>query len=401
MTESAPPVQPSYDRPLAGLRVLDLSQGIAGPYCAMLLAQYGCSVVKVEPAAGDWGRGLGKRIGDHTPIALSANRGKRSIVLDLKTDAGRQLLARLAARADVLIENFRPGVCARLGVGYEAVKAANPRILYVSISAFGQTGPRATQPGSDTIGQAFAGMMWANRDATGHPRPTTYYATDYVTALYAFQATAMALAARPFEKEGRHLDISLIHSSAAFLTQKLIESRLEGPSPQRVNTPAGTYRTQDGWIAVTLTREPHFAAFCRVLGREDLLADARFASFALRGEHRELLVPVVEQALLTRSTADWLQAFSAADVLCSLVQSVGEFIDDEHVRALNLVLEQTLPGLPPIPWVRIPGALQPQGDDARNHWPNIGGDTRQVLRDELGMSDDEMAVCAASGAVRL
>ena len=156
---------PSYAKPYAGLRVLDLSQGVAGPYCAMLLAQYGADVIKVEPLAGDWGRDLGKPAGSHSAIDLTANRGKRSIALDLKLAPARALLARMAARCDVVIENFRPGVVDRLGAGYAAVRAANPRVLYLSVSAFGQTGPARDLPGSDTVAQTFSGRMMAHRDA--------------------------------------------------------------------------------------------------------------------------------------------------------------------------------------------------------------------------------------------
>lgn len=395
--------RPSYDQPLAGIRVLDLSQGIAGPYCGMLLAQYGAEVIKVEPAEGDWGRGLGKRIADQTPITLSANRGKRSIALDLKSPEGRDLLARLVARADVFLENFRPGVAARLGVGYDAVKAQNPRLVYVSISAFGQQGPRSRQPGSDTVAQAYSGMMSVNRDTAGTPKATGFYTADFVTALYAFQAVSMALAALPHEAEGRFLDISLIHASAAFLIQKGIEGALEGATPGKLNAPAGSYRTKDGWIAITLTRESHFESLARVLGREDLVSDARFASFALRGANTEALVPEVQRALLERSTAAWLEALTAADVLCSPIHTVIDFAADAQVHAAGLVAAAALPGAPagtpPIPWIRIPGVVEPPEGDARKYWPGIGSDARAILAEALGMEPREIDALIASGAV--
>lgn len=395
---------PDYDRPLAGVRVLDLSQGIAGPYCGMLLAQYGAEVIKVEPTEGDWGRGLGKRVLDQTPISLSANRGKHSIALDLKTPEGRALLARLVARADVFLENFRPGVAARLGVGYAAVKVQNPRIVYVSISAFGQQGPRSRQPGSDTVAQAYSGMMMVNRDAAGTPKATGFYTADFVTALYAFQAVAMALAARPHEREGRFLDISLIHASAAFLVQKGIEGALEGAAPGKLNAPAGSYRTKDGWIAVTLTRESHFESLVRVLGREDLLKDARFGNFVARGANSEALVPEVQRALLERRTADWLDALGAADVLCSPIHTVIDFAADPHVGAIGLVAAAALPGAPagtpPIPWIPIPGVVEPPEGDARRRWPGVGSDAREILAGALGLEAAEIDTLIAAGAVR-
>jgi len=392
---------PSYDRPLAGAKVLDLSQGIAGPYCGMLLAQYGAEVIKVEPAEGDWGRTLGARFGDHTAIALSGNRGKRSIALDLKSAGGRGLLARLAARADVFIENFRPGVSERLGVGYGAVQAANPNVIYVSISAFGQNGPRRSQPGSDMVAQAFSGMMMVNRAPDGPPKPTGFYTADTVTALYAFQAVAMSLAARAFEGKGRHLDISLVHASAAFLTQKVIEGRLEGAAPKKINVPAGSYRTRDGWITVTLTKETHFAGLARTIGREDLLSDARFASFAARAEHAEALLPIVREAFADRASAEWLRALAEADVLCSPINSVNDWAADPHTRAVGTIAEEDLPELPPIPWVKIPGAVHPAPDDARTRWPDIGGDAQDILREALGLDDGAIDALVAQGVVIL
>lgn len=394
---AAPPS--SYARPYSGLRVLDLSQGIAGPYCGLLLAQYGADVLKVEPAAGDWGRALGKRVGGHSAIDLSSNRGKRSIALDLKNAEGRALLARLAARCDVVIENFRPGVVDRLGVGYEAVRKLNPKVLYVSVSAFGQRGPARDLPGSDTVAQAFSGMMMVNRDGAGVPRSTGFLTADYATALYAFQALAAALAARPHESEGRHLDVSLMHASAAFLAMKIIEERLEGGPAPKLNAPAGSYRTKDGWIAVTLTKEAHFGALCTAIARPALAAEPRFADFALRSRNLAELAPQVQDALLAKTTQEWLAVFHAADVLASPIHGFASWLDDPQVRAMAVVAEENGPGLPSIPWVRIPGALHPGPDDPRARWPDIGGDASAILRDVLAMNEAEISHLRDCGAL--
>lgn len=390
---------PSYDRPYAGLRVLDLSQGIAGPYCSMLLAQYGADVVKVEPAAGDWGRTLGKRIGQHTAIDLSANRGKRSIALDLKHPEGRAVLAKLAARCDVVLENFRPGVVDRLGVGYEAVRKINPKVLYVSVSGFGQRGLGRALPGSDTVGQAFSGMMMVNRDAAGVPKSTGFLTADYVTALYAFQAVAAALAARPHESAGRHLDVSLMHASVAFLAMKIMEERLEGGPAPKLNAPAGSYRSKDGWIAITLTKEAHFPALCNAIGRPALAAETRFANFASRSKNLAELAPLVQAPLLEKTTREWLAIFQAADVLASAIHGLASVLEDPQMQAMQVVAEENIPGLPPVPWVQIPGALPPPPDDPRRRWPDIGGDARGILRDLLDMDEAAIAKLRDSGAL--
>lgn len=389
---------PSYARPYAGLRVLDLSQGIAGPYCGMLLAQHGADVVKVEPAAGDWGRSLGARGGEHSPIDYTANRGKRSIALDLKQAQGRALLGRLAARCDVFLENFRPGVVDRLGVGYAAVRAVNPKVIYASISAFGQRGPARELPGSDTVAQAFSGMMAVNRDAAGTPKPTGFLTADYTTALYAFQAVAAALAARPFEREGRFLDVSLMQACGAMLAMKVIEERLEGGPAPKLNAPAGSYRTRDGWIAVTLTKESHFAAICAAIGRPALAGDARFASFALRARHLAALAPLIQEALAARSTDEWLAVFRNADVLASRIHDPTSWLADPQVRAMEWVDEVATEDGVRVPWVRIPGAEPPAEGDPRARWPGIGADGAQILQDVLGLGDEAIEALAREGA---
>jgi crotonobetainyl-CoA:carnitine CoA-transferase CaiB-like acyl-CoA transferase len=330
---------------------------------------------------------------------LSANRGKRSIALDLKNPQGRALLARLAARCDVLLENFRPGVAARLGVGYEAVRAANPKVLYASISAFGQRGPARDLPGSDTVAQAFSGMMAVNRDAAGVPKSTGFLTADYVTALYAFQALAAALAAQPHEAEGRHLDVSLMQASAAFLAAKIIEERFEGGPAPKLNAPAGSYRTGDGWIAITLTKEAHFAALCAAIGRPALAADARFADFSLRSRNLGELAPLVQEALLSKTTAGWLAVFRAADVLASRIHDPTSWLGDPQVQAMGVVSEVQLPGLPPIPWVRIPGLPAPTQGDPRAAWPQVGEHSDAILREALGLTDKEIDALRSGGAL--
>ena len=399
VTDSHTGTNPDYARPYAGLKVLDLSQGIAGPYCGMLLAQYGAQVTKVEPFAGDWGRALGKQVGSHSAIDLTANRGKRSIALDLKLPAGRALLARMAASCDVLIENFRPGVMDRLGVGYAAVQSANPRVLYLSVSGFGQDGPARNLPASDTVAQAFAGMMMANRDSAGTPRPTGFLSADYTTALYAFQALAAALAARPFEAQGRHIDVSLMHATGAFMAMKLIEERLEGGPAPKLNAPAGSYRTSDGWIAITLTKEAHFPTICNALGVPKLVGDPRFVDFARRSANLAALLPLLQEPLLARSTAQWLAVFQAADVLASGIHDFASWPLDPQVLATGVVVEAAPDGVTSVPWVRVPGALHPAAGDARLHWPDVGEHSATVLRDMFGMDEAQIAQLRADGVL--
>src|ERR1700751_2507559 len=232
----------------AGLRVLDLGQGVAAPYCAMLLAMHGAEVVKLEPLAGDWARGLGMQYGDHTAMSAHYNRGKRSRSLDLKAPAGREIALSLADRADVVIEGFRPGVAARLGLGYDALRARNPRLLYVSVSGFGQEGPYVGLPCSDSVAQAFSGLMSVNLGNDGAPQRVGAIIVDTLTGLYAAQALGVALYAR--ERRGQRLEVSLKQCAAAILGHKLAEHVLEGGTPRQLNVPTGVYRTRNGWLIV-------------------------------------------------------------------------------------------------------------------------------------------------------
>jgi crotonobetainyl-CoA:carnitine CoA-transferase CaiB-like acyl-CoA transferase len=218
----------THDAPYRGLRVLDFGQGIASPYCAMLLGVYGAEVIKVEPPEGDWSRYLGTTYGSHTALSAVYNRGKHSLCLDLKHDEGIRIARRLAGDCDVFIEGFRPGVAARLGIGYEDLARDNPGLIYLSVSGFGQVGPYSKRPGSDSVAQAFSGLVSVNvgNDKTPHRVGTTI--SDVATGVYAFQAIAAALFARATVGTGRWIDISLTQSTAALLGHKVAEHVLEG-----------------------------------------------------------------------------------------------------------------------------------------------------------------------------
>ena len=229
------------DPAYAGLRVIDLSQGVAGPHCGMLFALHGADVIKVEPPDGDWGRGIGKRHGDFSAYAIAFNRGKRSVAIDLKRPEGREVVAQLVARADVVIENNRPGVLARFKLDYEQVRASNERVVFVSVTGFGQDGPNKDMPATDSILQAYSGLMSVNRDATGMPQRINVLVIDVVTGLYAHQAAAAALYRRATRGGGRHVTMSLMDAIGAVQAGKILEFHLEGEHGQPGGVPVATY----------------------------------------------------------------------------------------------------------------------------------------------------------------
>jgi crotonobetainyl-CoA:carnitine CoA-transferase CaiB-like acyl-CoA transferase len=371
-------------KPYEGLFVLDASQGIAGPYCATLLAACGAEVVKVEPPAGDWSRGLTTRAGPHSVMHTTFNRGKRSVVLDLQAEDGRAAFAKLAAHADVMLEAFRPGVAKRLGIAPEAGK---PDVVFLSISGFGQSGPYAERPCTDSVAQAFTGMVALNEGMDGVPHRTGPIMTaDVVTGLSAFAAAQAALAAQARDRaagappQPRVLDVSLMQSVAALLALNIAEGGLLGRVPPAPNVPAGTYQAGcGGWLMVAMLREAEFPQMCKVLELPDLSQEARFATFPDRAQHREALLPILRKAFLRRTREEWLQRFHAERMLCDRVNTPLDWLADPHVQAVGaaIPLEQTPLGT--LPYPALPG-IGPWSVPA----PGLGEHTNAVRR-EFGL----------------
>jgi crotonobetainyl-CoA:carnitine CoA-transferase CaiB-like acyl-CoA transferase len=376
----------SYDRPYQGLKVLDLSQGVAGPYCGTLMALYGADVVKVEPPEVDWVRKLGTDYSGHSVLDISTNRGKRSICLDLKHAEGRAVAQALAGETDVLIEGFRPGVAERLGMGYAEVKARNPRVLYVSVSGYGQQGPLREEPCTDTVMQAFSGLMSVNAGNDGAPHRVGFLIVDMVTGLYAYQALATALHGRPGAAEGRHIDVSLMQSAAAMQAAKISEYALAGGEPRVLNAPAGTYRTSDGWIAITLVTETHWVAICNGLELPHLIEDARFADFGMRAEHLQALVDILNDRLKTNTTSEWCRQLTEAGALCNPIHDFGDWLGHHHVQAIDSAPSIRQPRVGNVPTPVIPGMVSLAADDGRQIAPAIGEHGREILR-ERGYDD--------------
>jgi crotonobetainyl-CoA:carnitine CoA-transferase CaiB-like acyl-CoA transferase len=380
-----------YEAPFAGLKVVDLSQGVAGPYCGMLLAQHGADVIKVEPTGvGDWARTIGKRYGTHTAYSIPTNYGKRSIALDLKSDEGKDVLWRLVAGADVLLEGFRPGVLERLGFGYEAVSKREPRILYVSVSGFGQTGPLADRPAMDPVLQAFTGLMVDNKGEDGIPHRVPFVVIDMSTALYAFQALSAALYARRDQPEGRRIEVSLLQAASAMQAIRMMMVYLEGDRVRRA-MPSGVFRTTDGWLQFLIVREDQWRALCGVLGTPELADDPRFSDGELRIDNEAELLGIVRPMIEEKSTAYWAGRLREADIMHERLNSFRDFLGQPQAEAINLVSFLELPGAPeafPVPNI---ASMAPFAKGTpRAITPVPGQHTRAILQ-EHGFAADEIA----------
>lgn len=388
----------SHDFPLEGLKVVDMSQGIAGPSAGMMLAQYGADVVKIEPKEGDWSRSITAGAEAMTSMAIATNLGKRSIALDLKKPEGVAIAKRLARKADVVLQNYRPGVIEKFGLDYESVRKENPTVVYLSLTGFGQTGPKAKHPATDSVMQAFTGFMSINLDSNGTPQRIDYYAIDVITGLYSFQAVSSALYRRAMKGEGKHIQTSLLQSALAFQEAKMVEYHLEGGKGEPIGAPVGTFPTKDGHICVNARRDPHFQALCRLLGRQELIDDPRYADARSRVANREGLLAIVRAAMATRTKAEWAKDLNEADILNAPVNDYGNLFAEPQAAAVGAVrwVEHATVGR--IPMGAIAGLPAMATDNPRAHSPHIGQHSREILT-ELGMSAGEIDALVTSGAV--
>lgn len=389
----------SYDSPFAGIRVIDLSQGIAGPYCAMLLAQWGADVIKVEPHDGDWSRSLGPRYGDHTAFSVSGNLGKRSVAIDLKKAEGRAVLERLIGGAQVFMEGFRPGVIDRLGFGFERVSELAPGVIYLSISGFGQTGPMRESPAMDPILQAYAGFMANNRDQDGTPQRAGPIIVDMSTALYAYQAVAAGLYAQRDDPRPRYIDASLMAGAANLQVVRMMSTDLEGREPQPGFSPGGVFPCHESHIQILVQREKNWRDLCDIIGRPALKDDPRFNSNANRAANIDELTVLMREALATKRAEEWSVLLTEAGIQNGRVLDYFQFLEEPQVAATGLVSRLPQPGMPkPVAALNPPGHRPLTPDEPRAVAPVIGSHSRAVLLD-AGFSEDEVATLLAQEIV--
>ena len=390
---------------LAGIRVLDLSRVIAGPYCATLLGDLGADVVKIErPGRGD---DLRSWRGSGMSAAFAAiNRNKRGVAVDLSHPEGARIALELARRADVIVENFLPGVADRLGLGYAAVRAVNPRVVYASVTGFGQSGPYAKRPGYNTIAQGMSGLMGLT-GMDGHP-PTRVGGSvaDLAAALCAFGTVNAALVHRVRTGEGQYLDVNLLASTLSLLPDPVAHYFDSGVRPKRVGnrnanlTPAEAYPTKDGMIQVVMMNPDQYERFCRALGDGDLATDPRFATNDARLANYDEFRTRVERALRSATTAEWQERFERAQIAAGPVYELDEVFGDAQVQHLGLVAEVEQPGYGRARMLGFPVRASATPATIRRPAPLLGEHTAEVLA-EIGLDADEIARLVGVGAVAL
>ncbi len=374
--------------PLAGVRVLDLSRVLAGPLATMVLADLGADVVKVErPGRGDDTRGWGPPfVGRDAAYFLSLNRNKRSIDVDLQTPDGADIVRRLARRSDVVIENFRPGLLRRLGLGLDTLRAADPRLVTCSLTAFADDGgERASRPGYDIIVQALSGLMSVTGERDGEPTKVGVALLDVITGLYAANGIQAALIERERTGHGRHVSVSLFDASVAALVNQAANHLLGGVVPGRLGTehpnivPYQAFHARDRPFILAAGNDKLFVATCEVIGREDLAGDDRFATNERRVEHRDELIPELRRAFAGRDASSWIGALETAGVPCAPIRTLDEVFASPEGAATVLTVDDPRRG--PLRLVADPIRLDGTTPRIRRPPPEVGEHTAEILRE--------------------
>ncbi len=395
-----------YHSAFKGLKVVDLTGGVAGPSAAMMFAQHGANVIKIETphGGGDWARILGKTYEDHSSFSLFGMLGKKAVALDLKTDEGKAALWKFIDGADVFMEGFRPGTIQRYGFSYEEVKKRNPGIIYYSISGFGQTGPLAGRPAMDPVLQAFNGIVTENTgEMDGHPHRIAISLIDMYTGLLGFQAIATSIFVKKMQNltEGRFIEASLMQGGAMLSVIRLIAGYLEGGVLQRGIMPAGVFTTADGQINVTMIRNTDWAPFCEAMEVQHLQNDPRFAEPVTRRANMDDLYLALRPVFKAKQTA-WIgERLTARTIMNGKVNSYSEFLKEEQVLATNIISWLEQPGVGQlVPMPNIPGLPPFESGSKRAHAPFLGEHTREVFR-EHGYSDAEIDALAAKKIIKV
>jgi crotonobetainyl-CoA:carnitine CoA-transferase CaiB-like acyl-CoA transferase len=381
-------------RPLDGIRVVDLTRVLSGPYCTMHLGDLGAEVIKVErPGEGDDTRAFAPPFqGDQAAYFLSVNRNKKSITLDMKSERGKEVLWRLIDVSDVVVENFRPGAMDRLGLGYEAVKARRPAMVYCSISGFGDTGIQKDRPGYDVIVQGEAGIMDITGPRDGAPYKVGVAVADLVSGLNASQGILAALYTRQSTGLGQHVRISMYEAVAALLTFNASIYYATGDSPRRRGNehptivPYETFEAADGWINLGVANDDLWQRFCAAAERQDLKTDARFARASDRVRNRDVLVPLVKAVVKQRTRDEWLKRLDKAGVPSGAIRTVGEVCESEVLEARGMVAQMQHPSAGLVKGIKSAMHLSATPLDAYAPPPRLGEHTREILTGILGYS---------------
>ncbi len=393
-------------QPLQGIRVLDLSRVLAGPYCTMVLGDLGAEVIKVEPPEGDETRGWGPPFaGGESAYYLCVNRNKRDIVINLKTDEGKTILRELAMQSDVLVENFRPGTLERFGLDFETLHALNPKLIYCSITGFGQTGSMKDKPGYDFMIQASGGLMSITGEPDGEPMKTGVAVVDLFAGQNAIIAILAALQARALTGEGQRLDIALFDSQLGWLANVASNYLISGKLPKRHGNahpnivPYQSFQASDGWFAIAVGNDRQFARLCGLLGKPELGADEKFATNSARVQNREEIISMLASIFKTASVAEWLGKLDEAEIPCGPINNFEQVFSMPQVKEREMLVQMEHPTIGALPLVGSPLKMSATPVEYRLPPPLMGEHTEDALMNVLGYSKAKIAELRKDGCV--
>ncbi len=383
-------------QPLQNIRVLDLSRVLAGPYCTMVLGDLGAEVIKVEPPEGDETRAWGPPFaGGESAYYLCVNRNKRGMVVNIKTEEGKNILRELAIQSDVLVENFRPGTLKKFGLDFETLHELNPRLVYCSISGFGQTGPLKDMPGYDFMIQAMGGIMSVTGEPEGEPMKVGVAVADLFAGQNAVISILAALQARTFTGKGQFIDIALFDSELGWLANVASNFLISGNNPKRYGNahanivPYQSFQASNGWFVVAVGNDRQFESFCKVIGSPEFSSDERFSTNSARVQNREVLIPLLKPIFLTKTVGDWL-ALIGDQFPCGPINTFEQVFAMPHVKDREMLVEMQHPTIGALPLVGSP--LKLGGTPVSYHLapPLKGQHTKAVLREVLGYSGEKV-----------
>lgn len=392
--------------PLSGLKVLDLTRVLAGPYCTMVLADLGAEVVKLEvPGRGDDSRHFGPFVGSESAYFMSLNRNKRSITIDLKTARGKELFLELLPQFDVLVENYRGGAMEKLGLGYERLKEVHPRLIYAAVSGFGHTGPYREKPAYDVVVQGMGGLMSITGQPDGPPTRVGASLGDITAGLFTVIGILAALRKRDLTGEGDKVDVSMLDSQVAILENAIARYQVTGQAPGRIGnrhpsiTPFSSFPTADGYVIVAIGNDKLWEVFCRLVGREELTRDGRFLTNLDRTENWGELEPILAEIFTAKNTQQWLAELEPAGIPSGPINTVDQVLADPQVRARGMVVEMQHPVAGRLEMAGSPVKLANSAPRPPHPSPLLGQHTEEVLREVLGLDDGQIAALRDGGVV--
>jgi CoA:oxalate CoA-transferase len=384
-------------KPLENVVVIDLTRILSGPFCTMLLADFGARVIKIEsPNTGDESRLLGPHVNNESAYFMSVNRGKQSVTLNLKAEEGRALLKEMIRKADILIENYRPGTMDKWGLGYEDVRGINPKLIYASVSGFGHSGPYMKLPAYDIVIQGMSGIMSITGQPDGPPTRVGTSVGDIIPGLFTTVGIMMALYHRAFTGEGQRLDIAMFDSLVAILENAIARYQVQKEIPKPIGnrhpaiTPFDSFSTKDGYIIVAAGNPKLFEQLCTLLGLPEVLKDERFSEYASRHQHEKELKPILDEAFSRYTQAEALAMLGKAGIPCAPINTIDRVMANPQVHAREMIVdvEHPVAGILKLAGIPIKMSLTPGAIERPA--PTLGQHTDQILKDFLGKTEEQI-----------